>query len=196
MTIRVFVATGQPWRDHEPVLEHSIRKNTDAEVEIHFIDPERHGMGRMGCTGFTHVRFAVPELAGHEGFAIYLDIDMLVVGDIRDLWAWRRIGKWMCLPDGSTEVSVIDCRLKFPPKKELQNYGKIKLLQIASPHRRRDIPADWNVEDQVRPGMKLLHFTDLKQQPWLGHQHKDSECLRLLREYENDYQAAQALGVA
>ena len=99
--IRVFVGTAPKWEAHEPVLEYSIQKNTSEPVEVNFI----RGLEPSGCTGFTNNRFAVPELAGHEGYTIYLDIDMVVLGDIAELWEYRKPGMWVCMRDGSTEGS-------------------------------------------------------------------------------------------
>ncbi len=37
-------------------------------------------------TGFSFSRFCIPELAGYQGKALYLDADMLVFSDIASLW--------------------------------------------------------------------------------------------------------------
>lgn len=81
------------------------------------------------------------------------------MADIAELWSYRQPGKTVCLEDGSTEVLVIDGR------------------QIV-----KGIPLCWNVEDKVEPGMKLLHFTDLKTQPWF-YDHPNSEAVELWKNY-------------
>jgi hypothetical protein len=40
-------------------------------------------------TAFSFTRFLVPHLMGYEGWAIFMDCDMLARGDIAELWALR-----------------------------------------------------------------------------------------------------------
>jgi lipopolysaccharide biosynthesis glycosyltransferase len=193
--IPVYVATGPQWAEHEPVLAYSILRHATQTVRIHFIDPTQHGMKKAGCTGFSHVRWAIPELAG-EGYAIYLDVDMLLLADIAALFAYRQPRKYVCLADGSTEVMVMDCSRKMYPKETLADYGKQHLHSRAAPWLVPTISLDWNSEDKITPTTKLLHFTDLNMQPWLGHDHKDADCMRVLHDYQNDYEEKQAVGLA
>jgi hypothetical protein len=44
---------------------------------------------RDGTNGFIYSRFLVPELMRFEGWAIYLDSDMLLRADLSDLWSLR-----------------------------------------------------------------------------------------------------------
>ena len=81
--IRIFIGTdGDFHQDAEKVIEYSIRKNTEQEVDLNFIRPGY----KNGVTGFTNHRFIIPELCNYEGYAIYLDVDMLVLGDLSELW--------------------------------------------------------------------------------------------------------------
>lgn len=119
-----------------------------------------------GCTGFSAVRYGITD-------GIYLDCDMIVLGDVVELWArYRRPGRYACLVDGSTEVGVIDrCRHDCRNKREERLLPKAPI-----------IPLEWNVEDRVTPDMKLLHFTDLSTQPWF-HDHPDPEAVALYRRW-------------
>lgn len=185
--IRIFVGSANKFAMVEPAMERSIRENTDHEVDITFMRPESMGIPLTGCTGFTNLRFAVPELADFAGFAIYLDVDMFLLGDIAELWALRRKGEWLSLADGSTEVSVIDCAStpvtqQIPPVSELHRYSKWALLEKIDPL--FIIGMEWNSEDRITPGAKLLHFTDLKTQPWFYH-HPDPEAVQQWEKYNN-----------
>lgn len=40
-------------------------------------------------TAFSFTRFLVPHLMGYQGWAIFMDCDMLACGDIAELWALR-----------------------------------------------------------------------------------------------------------
>src|SRR5687767_7203974 len=81
--VRMFVGTedGQ-WRA-ERVFVYSIERVRDpARVyEIHLMrdlpDFDRRGWR----TGFTNYRFAIPELAGRRGRAIYNDVDQIYLAD-------------------------------------------------------------------------------------------------------------------
>lgn len=181
--IRVFVASNAKWQEHERVLDYSIRANTQADVDVQFIWPKRHDMAETGCTTFTNVRWAVPELAGYQGRAIYLDIDMLVLGDIAELWAYGEDGAFVCMKDGRTEVMVMDCTLQVMPQKSaLAQYKKWHLLPMAHPYLKPKIPWYWNHREDVNEQTRLIHFTNLDRQPWFVD--RDDGAAKVLRNYQ------------
>lgn len=151
------------------MTERSILANTNADVKITHLYPEVEA----GCTGFTNVRYDID-------YGIYLDPDMVVLGDIAELWAYRKKGKFVCIQDGSTEVAVIDCKHNVTRMRE---QSKLPL----SP----DIPLEWNVEDYkyfpdkpLPDNIKLFHFTALGSQPWF-HDHPHKEAVELYKRYAN-----------
>lgn len=173
--IPVFIASSDRFSGCEWMAQFSIRENTQAEVKIHVIRPQDHGLPESGCTGFSHLRYWIPEIGRKMGYqyAIYLDVDMLVLGDISDLYGYRKPGRWVGLSDGATEVAVIDTAINLQKPS-----GKYRPSIPMS----RDIPLLWNVEDKVADGMKLLHFTDLKAQPWF-FDHPNAEAVKIYKEY-------------
>jgi len=183
--IRVFVGSNTPYLEQEKVLEYSIRSNTEADVEVTFMRPGENGLKSCGCTGFSQFRYCVPEMAGKRGYAIYLDVDMILMADISELWVWRRAGKWVCLKDGRTEVSVIDCTLPLPSIAHICGMQKAQMITMSGRHMAKSIPMDWNVRDKIKPGMKLLHFTNMHTQPWLGKVHPNNEAMAVLHDYES-----------
>jgi lipopolysaccharide biosynthesis glycosyltransferase len=46
-----------------------------------------------GSNQFIYSRFLVPHLMGYSGHAIFIDGDMILRGDIADLWAMRSLDK-------------------------------------------------------------------------------------------------------
>jgi hypothetical protein len=101
--IRVFVGCDPNDCDLEQmmVLEHSLRKRASLPVEIEWMqlsrDPSSFWYSSPGdapagwrterwATPFSGFRWAVPARCGFEGRAIYMDTDMIVLGDIADLW--------------------------------------------------------------------------------------------------------------
>ena len=170
--IRVFVGTHEMHKDAEKALEYSIQKNTSDSVNVTFIRPGWETLP----TGFSSHRYLIPELCNYKGFAIYLDVDMLVLGDLSELWNYQRSGKWcVTMKRGKhnmirDEVSVIDCsafkdlpketKLKTPKGKTLAKHkiGK-RYLPI--------IPDEWNARSTDEyPNVKLIHFTNMRAQPW------------------------------
>jgi lipopolysaccharide biosynthesis glycosyltransferase len=178
--IPIFIASSDRFADAEWLTEFSILENTNEEVKIYIVRPQWYGMEASGCTGFTNVRYAIPQLCRLFGYdyGIYLDVDMIVTGDIKDLWAYRKAFNWVCLEDGSNEVSVVCSTLQFPDKSVLHTRHKSTLHGA----RLSNIPLEWNSKDKVCPNMKLLHFTALANQPWF-HDHPNSEAVALYEEY-------------
>ena len=185
--IPVFVASSQRFKDVEWLTPFSILENTDAEVDIYIVRPEEYGMQESGCTGFTNVRWAIPEICREMEYeyGIYLDVDMLVLGDIGELWEYRQPYRWVCMEDGSNEVSVIHSSLQFPKRSVIHTRHKGTLPRGDEVHR---IPLAWNVEDRVEPGMKLLHFTSLDSQPWF-YDHPNAEAVAVYESYLHRYRS-------
>ena len=161
LPIPIFIGISERFRFLEGLTAFSIRENTNHPVDITHLYPSVES----GCTGFSDVRFTIE-------YGIYLDVDMIVLGDIAELWAYRKKDKFVCLKDGSTEVAVIDCKHRCRNKRELDK------LPMA-----RDIPLVWNVEDRVTRDAKLVHYTDLNTQPWF-YTHPDKEATQLYENYK------------
>lgn len=68
------------------VLQHSIRVNSSQPVSITALQLDQLPIKRRGLTEFTFSRFIVPHLCGFRGKALFLDADMVVTGDIADLF--------------------------------------------------------------------------------------------------------------
>jgi len=183
--IPIFIASSERFEEVEWLTDISIRQNTDSEVEIHIVRPQWFGMQEHGCTGFTNVRFAIPQLCRELGyeFGIYLDVDMLVLGDIAELWEYRKKGKRAVLEEGSDEVSVCCSSLRYPDKKVLHARHKGTLPRGDDAP---TIPLVWNVEDQVKPNAKIVHYTSLDHQPWFNN-HFNKEAAALYASYCDRY---------
>lgn len=189
--MRIFIGTEPSQSRAEKVLEYSIRKSTSCDVDITMMRRGDPGFDwGQGPTGFTMFRFAVPELCGFEGFAIYLDCDMLVRRDISALYSYRKPGKWVCHSHAQGDcVSVIDCSATDLRIDQLKGLRKWDARQILEPIYDRSIPDTWNTMDQA--GGALIHYTGLNTQPWVTDTpHPDPEAGRLWFDMEKEYQAA------
>lgn len=173
MRIPVYIGTTKRFDCIKGMTERSILEHTSADVDIIHLYPEIE----TGCTGFSNVRYTIRK-------GIYLDIDMIVLGDIAELWEYRKAGKFVCMADGSDEVAVIDCGHNCRNKRERHK------LPIS-----RDIPTWWNVTDAywhngevkyhegIPDGTKLFHFTALPTQPWF-YEHPNKEAIKLYERYK------------
>ncbi len=138
-------------------------------------------------TDFSFSRFLVPWLAGYSGWALFIDADMLCLGDIAELWALR---------DERYAVQVVKHRheceqgLKFQGMPQTpyarKNWSSVMLFQCdrcraLTPelvntasglelHQFQwlpdgeigELPAEWNVLVGVQPvpaSAKVLHYT-------------------------------------
>lgn len=173
------------------VLEHSLKKRASLPVEIHWMrlsrdaasfwysDPTQADRGwrtERWATPFSGFRWAVPAHCGFEGRAIYMDTDMIVLGDIADLWrtpiaspavfaARRESGfQRFC-------VMLWDCaaaRDVLPPLTQLRadpDAHKAVTRQFAEqPQRVQPMdPAYNNIDGDGQPieRIRILHYSDM-----------------------------------
>lgn len=198
MTIRIFIGCAPDHEDAESqaVLEYSLRKYASEELELTWMklsrekgspfysDPER-GKGwvtRLWPTPFSAFRWIVPELAGYEGKAIYMDSDMIVLADIAELWHQEfEPGKLVLAKEGSWRfcVSLWDCAACKGITEPLETFRT-----RADAH--RNMAARWSTEplkskiqrfegnwncldgeaaDLSDPDIKIVHYTSMPHQP-------------------------------
>lgn len=184
--IPVFVASSSKFAEVEWLAPFSIQQNTQSDVTVHVVRPSALGMPEEGVTGFTMLRYAVPHWCRELGYeaAIYLDVDMLVLGDIAELWQYRDASQWVVLQDGSDEVSVIGAGANTPMPSQLRRKDRHLIRCRKEPK----IPLEWNCEDCVPSGARLVHYTDLNTQPW-WYDHPNAEAVGLYESYLHRYRA-------
>ena len=164
--MRIYIGSNPSGRDARAVavLKHSILSNTEADVE--FVDVGDDS----GGTGFSWSRWGIPALEGDTGFAVYLDADMLVYGDVAELYSYRQAGQWVVADTsrGPSAVSVIDCSADYSgePERTLKPmHEELRLFDAGLMS--RGIPEAWNCRNYCREGhTKLMHLTATKLQPW------------------------------
>jgi hypothetical protein len=140
----------------------------------------------------------IPRLAGYKGRAIYVDADMLVFGDIAEIWdlpmngcrvhcsrqdeppaQWRDNSHFQ--PGRQMSVMLLDCaRLDWDIEAIVRGldsgeftYEQLMFdLCVVPPGEIGEaIPREWNSLEHFEPGRtRLLHFTDMGMQPW-RHNH-------------------------
>lgn len=112
--LRVFIGWDRrevlPWH----VLCHSIISRSSVPVSISAVKLSHLPLTRPaeGSTEFSISRFMVPWLCGYEGLALFLDCDMLVQCDIKEVFD---------LYDGRSDVQVV--KHDYVPKDTVKFYG-------------------------------------------------------------------------
>ena len=93
--IRVFIGFDPREDVAFSVLGHSIHRRASQPVTITPVmlsqlgDVYRRARNPLQSTEFSFSRFLTPFLCGYEGWAVFMDCDMLVLDDIAKLWALR-----------------------------------------------------------------------------------------------------------
>lgn len=199
-TAYIFVGADRSQQLAVPVLEHSIRRHTTMRVELRSMHdvvlPDPVDIRQRKRTGFSFTRFAIPQLMGHKGKAVYLDADMLVFRDFRELWNIPFNGAKIAiqeeLPDQAQNqakagalkkrvkqcsVMLLDCEaLDWDPVKVIAGldgeYTYEELMAgmcvLDESEIRYSVPFRWNSLEVYEPGKTgLIHFTDMNTQPWV-----------------------------
>jgi len=197
--IRVYVGTDRSQLLAVPVLEHSIKRHTTAKVEvIPMLDmnyPIPKDPRNWQRTGFSFSRFNIPKLAGYKGKAIYLDADMQVFKDIRELWDLPFNGKRVLIQEEvkhtdttmkkenspsirkkQCSVMLLDCEnLDWDVNQIVQgldegkyNYEQLmgELCILPEKEVGYNVPFEWNSLEYFDENTCLIHYTDMGTQPW------------------------------
>lgn len=197
--IRVYVGVDRSQLLAVPVLEYSIKRHTTAPVEvIPMLDlpvpvPKDPRNGQR--TGFSFSRFCIPKLAGYRGKAIYMDADMIVFKDIRELWNIPLDGAKIVIQeevkyqDVTTQkagapkqrkkqcaVMLLDCgRLDWDVESivagmDAEKYDYEQLMYemciLDESEVKYGVPFEWNSLEHWDASTCLLHYTDVYTQPW------------------------------
>lgn len=189
--IRVFVAATEAQMLAVKVLEYSIKKHTSMTAEVFPMHrskieiPMPREKKNQPRTPFSFQRFLIPELMNWHGRAIYLDSDMQVFKDMRELWtlpfngaqllAAREPGDTGRRPQFS--VTVLDCsKLKWRISEIVcalddgrLSYEDLMYRMTVADDIRVEIDSSWNsLEHYVAGETALLHYTDMDRQPWVS----------------------------
>lgn len=114
MRPRVFIGYDKNEAGAAYVLAHSIHTRASILPEINFLNRDclrgifTRERGEYDSTDFSISRFLVPYLCDFQGYAVFMDSDMVCVDDIAKLWAWRddkavRVVKHNHNPDEATK---------------------------------------------------------------------------------------------
>jgi hypothetical protein len=184
--IRIFVGAGSQQIIPALVLKHSILKHATMSTEVTIMNEWTHPMPKDGRnrprTPFSFQRFMIPEKCENKGHAIYMDSDMLVFSDVKEIWDAPMTKQVLAMRNDDIDkhrakYSVI----KFDCEKTLHSIEKIVAMLDLGERIYDDIVfnfkdyevedgwnPDWNsLEEYTEGKTKLLHYTEMYNQPWL-----------------------------
>ena len=196
----IFVGTDRSQLLAVSVLEYSIRRHTQHKVRVcPLIDldlPEPNDLRQGSRTNFSFARFAIPELKGYRGKALYLDADMLVFRDIAELWQLPLNGVKIIiqgeLPSHVTKsnkvgspisrkrqssVMMIDCDSVDWRASDIigaldskYDYEQLMGEMCILPDNQvgYTLPFEWNSLEYYDENTCLIHYTDMHTQPWVS----------------------------
>ena len=136
--IRVFIGFDPREDVAFSVLAHSIQRRASQPVSITPVMLEqlkgvyRRERNPLQSTEFSFSRFLTPYLCGFEGWALFMDCDMLMLDDVAELWAMR---DERCALQVVKHVHVPKEDVKFlgavQTKYEKKNWSSVMLMNCA-----------------------------------------------------------------
>ena len=191
--IKLFVGSEIGNEKAEKALHWSIINTSTVPVEINWMndiysgsvwegwnkgrDHRKQDSGDGWKTNFSAFRWAIPELCGFKGKAIYLDVDQIVLKDMKQMWELSTEPyAALAINPVRTDVMLINCE-KFsedwwprlekmkPSGKSQKSYrkrveGKFGIGPLDTIYNCLD-GETWNA-DKTR----LVHYTKMSTQPW------------------------------
>ena len=219
--IKLFIGTSSNGEDAkiEMAYEHSLRKNTDREVEIEWMrqttdaDSYWHGWAdKNWSTPFSGYRWGIPERCGFKGRAIYTDVDMINLKDIGELFDTPiPDDKWMLARDGKRFGGKEFCVILFDNAKFGNDAMPLvnKWKHVDTAHHQfiqlfiqqnlvGDLDPRWNSHDGDTNEIWQLHYTHMPTQPWqpawFTGEIQDHPRPDLVELYHQTYAEAEAAG--
>jgi lipopolysaccharide biosynthesis glycosyltransferase len=215
---RIFIGYDPSQQIAYEVLEYSLRKHATEPIDVQPIDADRltqfsRPVDPLASTPFTYTRFLVPWLCDYEGLALFMDSDMLALGDICALFHLSMDGLALRVrqhdhrPAESMKMGG-KVQTQYPRK----NWSSLMLMNCpeltawtkeavetqtgAWLHRFEPIPdekigdlsQEWNVLDHMTGPTALLHYTSGG--PWLPGC-EDADHADLWHRYREQYEAAR-----
>ena len=119
--INVFIGYDSKEKVAFNVLSYSILKNSTRPVSITPIylpnikDNFTRERSNLESTEFSFSRFIVPHLANYKGWAVFMDCDQLMTGDIAELWRLR---------DEKYAIQV--CKHDYEPRTDTKFLGQVQ----------------------------------------------------------------------
>jgi lipopolysaccharide biosynthesis glycosyltransferase len=186
--LKIFIGYDGREAECADVLAYSLRLHASIPLDIHYLKLSELDFHRprdpLQSTEFTYTRFLVPWLCRYQGKAVFMDCDMLCLGDIRELddldmepYAVRVVQhdyqpiatvkmddqvQTVYPRKNWSSLIVMNCaRLRLWTKEvvETQTGAYLHRFQDIPDDSIGAIPATWNTLDWMDERTKLIHYT-------------------------------------
>lgn len=164
--LRVFIGADRRQPVALTVAAHSVVRHSSRPVAITPLVLPQLPITRRGLTEFTYSRFLVPWLCGFAGRAVFMDADMIVTGDIAELFDLGGMNAVSVVKDQERfewpSMMLFNCGACLRLTPEFVQDSKNPLFDLAWAPSVGDLPKAWNsvvAYGPVPPGAKLLHYT-------------------------------------
>lgn len=166
--LRVFIGVDSRAPLAYTVLQSSIIRRSSVPVQITPLLLHQLPVKRRGLTDFSYSRYIVPYLCGYEGWAVFMDADMICLGDIKEAFDIAQ--------KNGDAVSLVKHKMRFEwPAFMVFNNEKCKKLTPEyidnienSPSKMEwaesigELPAGFNHlvgYDDPNPETRIVHYT-------------------------------------
>lgn len=124
---------------------------------------------RFGLTPFTYSRFLVPYLCNYEGWALFLDVDIVLNGDVSELFKLADETKAVQVSKNEhkfewASVMLFNCAHlanKMLTSEYIEGADSLHTIAWCKPEEIGDLPREWNhlVGYDAPKEAKLIHYT-------------------------------------
>jgi lipopolysaccharide biosynthesis glycosyltransferase len=201
------------------VLRYSLLKHATEPIDVRAVDANdltefKRETDPLASTPFTYTRFLVPWLCDYEGTALFMDSDMLALGDVSELFHLPMDGLALRVrqhdynPNETVKMGG-KVQTQYPRKNwsslmlmncseltawskeavETQTGAWLHRFEAVPDEKVGDISVEWNVLDHMNGPTKLLHYTSGG--PWLAGC-EDADHADLWHQYREEYEHAPA----
>ena len=164
--LRVFIGFDPRQSVAFTTCAHSILRHASVPVAITALHLKQLPITRRGLTEFTFSRFLVPYLCGYQGRGLFMDQDMVVTGDIKELFEHPDMSAVSVVQDQERfewpSVMMFNaacCRILTP---EFVENPKNQLFDLKWAPYVGHLPKAWNQilgYGKADPEAKLWHWT-------------------------------------
>lgn len=192
--IKVFIGCSEMEWLPARVAEFSLLKKTSSNVNVVYMYRNLipHDMPKdksnQPATNFSFQRFMIPQLCNFEGRGIYMDSDVLLFHDIKELWEQDMRGCKILKAKGwQSAVMLIDCTIgwrisqlitmmdaktiTYPQMMNLKGIGATICDQL-DPRWNTHDREKWMEGGKIPKDTRILHYTKMDTQPWLYAAHR------------------------
>jgi len=191
---RIFIGYDPSQHVSFEVLKYSLHKHASEPIDVQAIDATKLDFKReqdpLQSTPFTYTRFLVPWLCDYRGIALFMDSDMLALGDVTELFHLPmddlalRVRQHDYNPTDTVKMGG-KVQTQYPRKNwsslmlmnnerltawtkeavETQTGRQLHRFEAIPDAEIGDLPVEFNVLDVMTGPTKLLHYTSGG--PWL-----------------------------